>query len=54
VWLPVVIENKFDKKSKDEVLKDPAVLEIDLAEISEKEIFVRKASMVTIYSNLLL
>ena len=46
VWLPVIIDNKMEKQKKEELLKDPCVKEMDLAEISEKEIFVRKANLV--------
>ena len=44
VWIPVNLE-----ESKDEKLKDPDVKEIDLAAISEKEIYVRRANIVRIY-----
>lgn len=47
VWLPVIIDNKMEKQKKEELLKDPCVKEMDLAEISEKEIFVRKANLVS-------
>lgn len=46
VWLPVIIDNKIDKKANDKMLSDPSIKEIDLAEISEKEVFVRKADLV--------
>lgn len=45
VWLPVIIDNKSDKSKKEEILQDPSVKEMDLAEISEKEVFVRKANL---------
>ena len=41
VWLPVLIDNKVDKVKKEELLSDPNVKEMDLAAISEKEVFVR-------------
>jgi len=37
----------MEKQKKEELLKDPCVKEMDLAEISEKEIFVRKANLVS-------
>ncbi len=46
VWLPVILESKTDKGANDKVLSDPSIKEIDLAEISEKEVFVRKADLV--------
>ena len=46
VWLPVLIESKMEKSLKESILSDPAIKEIDLAEISEKEVFVRKADLV--------
>lgn len=43
--MPVIIEKSQDK---DEVIsKDPTIKEMDLAAISEKEVFVRKANIVT-------
>ena len=48
VWLPVLLENKMEKLAKENILNDPSVKEIDLAEISEKEVFVRKANLVSI------
>ena len=42
VWMPVVVENKSER----ELLKDPNVREMNLAAISEKEVFVRKANLV--------
>jgi hypothetical protein len=50
VWLPVIIENKIEKGTNDKIMNDPSIKEIDLAEISEKEVFVRKADLVKIYS----
>lgn len=45
VWLPVIVENK---NQLEQILKnDPTVKEMDLAEISEKEVFVRKANIVS-------
>lgn len=41
--MPVIVENK-----KDEILSNPDVREMDLAAISEKEVFVRKANIVNI------
>lgn len=51
VWLPVIIEKVV---INDKILSDPSIKEIDLAEISEKEVFVRKADLVrtTLYSYL--
>lgn len=43
MWMPVIIDNKGDKE---QIMKDPCIKEIDLAAISEKEIFVRKANIV--------
>lgn len=43
--MPVVVENKSER----ELLKDPNVREMDLAAISEKEVFVRKANLVIIF-----
>jgi hypothetical protein len=45
VWLPVLIDSKMDKGKKEEMLKDPNVKEMDLAAISEKEVFVRQANI---------
>ncbi len=48
VWLPVIVENK---NQLEQILKnDPTVKEMDLAEISEKEVFVRKANIVSFYT----
>ena len=45
VWLPVIVENR---SQLEEILKnDPTVKEMDLAAISEKEVFVRKANIVS-------
>lgn len=49
VWLPVIIDKKVDKVKKKEMLSDPSVKEMDLAQISEKEVFVRLANLVSIY-----
>ncbi len=46
MWLPVLIESKTEKGQRESILSDPTIKEIDLAEISEKEIFVRKADLV--------
>lgn len=46
VWMPVIIENRNDLKTQKELIKDPNVKEMDLAAISEKEVFVRKADIV--------
>ena len=57
VWLPVILENKIEKGTNDKILNDPSIKEIDLAEISEKEVFVRKADLVRlfdIYSDIIL
>lgn len=45
VWMPVIVENKEEKKQYE---TDPSVKEIDLAAISEKEVFVRKANIVSL------
>lgn len=45
MWLPVILDNKIDKEKREEILSDPSVKEMDLAEISEKEVFVRKANL---------
>lgn len=44
-----MVENKEDKKS---IENDPNIKEIDLAAISEKEVFVRKANIVTKFLSL--
>ena len=50
IWMPIIIDNKnCDKTYRDDILRDPEVKEMDLAEISEKEVFVRKADMVSIH-----
>ena len=41
VWMPVLIDSKMEKEKKEELLTDPNVKEMDLAAISEKEVFVR-------------
>lgn len=41
VWMPVLIDNKMEAEKKEELLSDPNVKEMDLAAISEKEVFVR-------------
>lgn len=47
IWMPIIIDNKSsDKAYRDDILKDPNIREMDLAEISEKEVFVRKADLV--------
>lgn len=33
VWLPVILENKMEKTLKEKILNDPAIKEIDLAQI---------------------
>ncbi|CDW90465.1 aaa family protein [Stylonychia lemnae] len=41
IWMPVIVDSKTDKQA---LLKDdPSIKEMDLAAISEKEVFVRKA-----------
>lgn len=45
VWMPVLVDNK---QEKDSIIQDPNVKEMDLAAISEKEVFVRKANLVII------
>ena len=45
VWLPVILDPKMQASKREELLADPAVKEMDLAEITEKEVFVRKASV---------
>jgi hypothetical protein len=49
-----VIVEKKSGMNKEEILKDPNVKEIDLAAISEKEIFVRTANIVYFISLLIL
>lgn len=45
VWLPVIVESR---SQLEQILKsDPNVKEMDLAAISEKEVFVRKANIVS-------
>jgi hypothetical protein len=48
IWMPIIMDNKYGDRAynKDEILGDPDIKEMDLAEISEKEVFVRKADMV--------
>lgn len=52
VWVPVLMETKMEKLAKEKILSDPSIKEIDLAEITEKEVFVRKANLVS-YLNFL-
>ena len=47
VWLPVVIDQK-ELQKKEEILSDPNVKEMDLAKITEKEVYVRKADLVSL------
>ena len=49
--MPVIVDSVKSKQGKDDPLDDPNVQEMDLAAISEKEVFVRKADLV---SNILL
>lgn len=50
--MPVIVENKAQL---DEITKnDPSVKEMDLAAISEKEVFVRKANFVSLLVSILL
>ena len=44
VWLPVVVESK--EQLEDLTKSDSNIKEMDLAAISEKEVFVRKANIV--------
>jgi hypothetical protein len=47
IWMPVIIDSKNnDKAYRLDILSDPNIREMDLAEISEKEVFVRKADLV--------
>ena len=46
VWMPLLIDPKDEKNNKI-LLEDPNVKAMDLAAISEKEVFVRKANMVS-------
>ena len=47
IWMPIIIDNKnVDKAYRTDILKDPDVMEMDLAKISDKEVFVRKADLV--------
>jgi len=43
VWLPVLIEKEEERK--EEIAGDPSIREMDLAQISEKEVYVRKADL---------
>ena len=43
--MPIVVDTKSDKDRV--VLDDPDIKEMDLAAISEKEVFVRKANLVS-------
>jgi hypothetical protein len=45
-----VIVDKKSSVSKEEIMKDPNVKEIDLAAIPEKELFVRTANIVLFLS----
>jgi len=45
VWLPVIVQNQ--QELQEIVRNDPNVKEMDLAAISEKEVFVRKANIVS-------
>ena len=47
IWLPVIIDSKTEKEKKEEILSDPSVKEMDLAQITEKEVYVRKADLVS-------
>jgi hypothetical protein len=47
------LDPKIDKSKKEEILKDPSVKEMDLAQISEKEVFVRQANLVSVYTSLI-
>jgi hypothetical protein len=47
VWLPIIVDPNSKKEIDPTVLNDPSVKEMDLAEISEKEVFVRKADIVS-------
>ena len=49
--MPVIIDSQ---KEKDKMLQDPTVKEMDLAAISEKEVFVRKANLVSYTTELIL
>lgn len=48
VWMPVIVESK--KQLEEITRNDPSVKEMDLAAISEKEVFVRKANLVREYT----
>ena len=48
IWLPVLIDPKIEKEKKEEVISDPSIQEMDLAQISEKEVYVRKANLVSL------
>ena len=50
VWMPILIDPK-DEKNKT-IFEDPNVKSMDLAAISEKEVFVRKANLVSIRNHL--
>jgi vacuolar protein-sorting-associated protein 4 len=49
VWMPILVDPK-DEKNK-AVFDDPNVRPMDLAAISEKEVFVRKANLVSFFFN---
>ena len=54
IWLPVIIDPKTEKEKKEEVISDPSIQEMDLAQISEKEVYVRKANLVSlVFGNLI-
>ena len=54
IWLPVLIDPKTEKEKKEEVISDPSIQEMDLAQISEKEVYVRKANLVSlVFGNLI-
>lgn len=51
VWIPVIVDSKMDKSY---ILEDPNIKEMDLAAISEKEVFVRKANLVSFHYQFLI
>lgn len=42
----MIIDSRTEKEKKEEILSDPSVKEMDLAQITEKEVYVRKANLV--------
>jgi hypothetical protein len=49
IWIPIITDATSKQPKDGSSLSDPNVKEMDLAEISEKEVFVRKADLVNYY-----